>query len=189
MRAFRAFAQAATDKGFIHGYDRYYDDLFENYTPDSLLEIGVKEGQSLAAWRIMFPKCDITGVDITDREFYHQFLNFSQAKIVLGDSTKPETVNRLDSKYDVIIDDGSHYYKDIMKSFKLLHTKFNKYYIIEDWHYDVDIARKFLNNYGYHNVSFHLSRRSRLLVEERIIFRSRKKDLIKIDQNLIIIKR
>ena len=189
MRAFRAFSQAATDKGYVHGYDRYYDKLFKTYTPDSLLEIGVKGGRSLTAWRIMFPECSITGVDITDKEFSKRLIKFSQAKIVVEDATKPEIVNILDNNYDVIVDDGSHYYKDIIKSFKLLHNKFNKYYIIEDWHYDLDIAKKFLNKHGYHNVTFHLSSRSKMLVQERAIFKTKRKNLIKIDQNMIVIKR
>lgn len=189
MRAFRAFSQANTDKGYVHGYDRFYDEIFKDYTPDSLLEVGIKCGHSLAAWRIMFPNCDISGIDITDNEFSKKKINFAQAKIIIGDATKKETTDKLEKNYDVIIDDGSHYYKDIIKTFQNLNTKFNRYYIIEDWHYDTDIARKFLNNYGFNKVSFHLSNRSRLQIEERRIFKSKKKNLIKINQIMIIIER
>lgn len=185
MKAERAFAEAGTDKGVIHGYDRFYDELFENYIPDSLLEIGIKGGHSLAAWKLLFPKCNITGIDIKNAEFTKKLIAFSNAKIIIEDSTKFKSkIN-----YDVIVDDGSHYYKDIMKTFLNLHTNFKKYYIIEDWHYDLDIARRFLNKHGYHNISFHLSNRSRLLVEEKIIFKTKSEKLIRIDQNMIVIKR
>lgn len=189
MRAFRAFSQSNTDKGYVHGYDRFYDEIFEDYTPSSLLEIGVKQGLSLSAWRIMFPDCDITGVDITDEEFSKRQLAFSKAKVIVGDATKPEIMNKLDDSYDVIIDDGSHYYKDIIKSFKLLQNRFNKYYIIEDWHYDLDIAKKFLNKQGFYDISIHMSNKSKLFIEQRRIFRNRKNDKIRVDQNMIVIRR
>lgn len=189
MKALKAFSEANTDKGYVHGYDRFYDEIFQDFTPDSLLEIGVKQGRSLSAWRIMFPKCDITGIDITDKDFIKEQIQFAQAKIIIGNSTKSQILDKTDRNYDVIIDDGSHYYKDIMRTFKNFHTKFNNYYVIEDWHYDLNFIKKFLNSYGYHNVSFHKSVRSRIPVLERAIFRTKKKESRIIDQNMIIIKR
>jgi cephalosporin hydroxylase len=188
-RAFNAFSQAGTDKGYVHGYDRHYDKMFENYDPDSLLEIGVKRGSSLAAWRIMFPDCKITGIDITDKEFIKNKIDFSQAEIVLEDSTKPKILDKLKSSYNVIIDDGSHYYKDIMRTFDLLHTRFNKYYVIEDYCYDLDMAKKFLNERGYYNVSFYSSKNPKRVVYKTGIYRTRSKDKIVVNQKLIVIER
>lgn len=189
MKAEKAFAKVGTDKGFIHGYDRFYGPIFEDFKPKSLLEIGVKFGHSLAAWRLMFPNCDITGCDIKDVEFSKELIAFSGANIIIEDSTKPKIKERLKNNYDVIIDDGSHYYKDIIRTFKNLHDRFNEYYIIEDWHYDLDIAKRFLNSYGFYNVSFHLSHRSNLTVEKRTNFKTDSRELIKCDEALIIIKR
>ncbi len=189
MKAFRAFSQAKTDKGYVHGYDRFYDEIFQDFTPNSLLEIGVKQGRSLSAWRIMFPECYITGIDITNKDFIKKQIQFAQAKIIIENSTKPQILEKIDSSYDVIIDDGSHYYKDILRTFKNFHTKFNNYYVIEDWHYDLNFIKKFLNSYGYYNVSFHKSDRSRIPVLERNVFRTKKKGTRIIDQHMIIIKR
>jgi hypothetical protein len=189
MKAFRAFAMSKCDKGHVHGYDRYYDEIFEDYTPNSLLEVGIKKGNSLVAWRLMFPKCDITGIDMTDEAFSMKHINYVEAKIIIEDSTKPQVLNKIEDNYDIIIDDGSHYYRDILRTFKNLHTKFNNYYIIEDWYYDLNFIKKFLNSYGYHNVSFYKSDRSRITIPEKAIFRTKKRGSRIIDQNMIIIKR
>ena len=189
MKAFRAFAKTNCDKGYVHGYDRYYDEIFEDYIPNSLLEIGISSGNSLAAWRLMFPKCDIWGIDITAKYFFKKNINFANANIVIADSTKLETVQKLKSNYDVIIDDGSHYYKDTMRNFKNFHNKFNNYYIIEDYYYDVDLAKKFINNFGYDNITFYKSSRAILKLPNNRLYKSRKKTFSVIRQNMIIIKR
>jgi cephalosporin hydroxylase len=189
MKIRTAFLEANTDKGRIHEYDRFYDIIFNNYAPKSLLEIGIKTGSSLSAWKILFPECNIFGIDITNNNFNPARIKFSDAKIIIGDATKIEIVDKLEKDYDVIIDDGSHYYKDIIKTFKLFHTRFNKYYIIEDWHYDLDIAKKFLNSYGYYNINFYKSKRSEMTIPKRDIFRTKSNNYIKIDQNMIVVSR
>jgi cephalosporin hydroxylase len=188
-KAFSAFSQARTDKGYVHGYDNHYDKMFEDYDPDSLLEIGVKAGHSLTAWRIMFPDCKITGIDITNKKFVKNKINFSQAEIILEDSTKPEILNKLKSNFDVIIDDGSHYYKDIMRTFDLLHTRFNKYYVIEDYCYDLDMAKKFLNERGYYDISFYDSKSPKRAISKMGIYRTSSEDKIVVNQKLIVIRR
>ncbi len=189
MKCKEAFLQTDTDKGFSHGYDRFYDLIFNDYKPESLLEVGIKRGNSIAAWRLMFPECMLTGIDITDKSFQKDLIEFSKMQVIIGNSTEPEILEKLDKSYDVIIDDGSHYYKDIAKTFKNLHTKFNKYYIIEDWYYDLNMAKKFINKYGFFNVSFYKSIQSNIKVPEAAIFKTKRKTSITIDQNLIIIKR
>ena len=44
-----AFLQTGTDKYQDHGYDRWYAEVFKDYTPNSLLEIGIKQGRSIAS--------------------------------------------------------------------------------------------------------------------------------------------
>lgn len=184
-----AFSKATTDKGYAHGYDVHYDRIFENFEPKSLLEIGIKQGSSLLAWRYMFPDCEITGVDITKKDFSTVKIFPSRAKIIIGDATKSRILKKLQSNYDVIIDDGSHYYKDIMRTFKLLHTKFNKYYVIEDYFYDVDMAKKFLSNLGYHKVYFYNSEARKKLHNKSSVYRTSSTDKIIVNQKLVVIER
>lgn len=190
MKAKDAFVIANCDKGYVHQYDRYYDKIFADYVPNSLLEIGVSKGKSLVSWRLMFPDCDITGIDITNKFFVKKFINFSQASIILGDSTNPNIVNHLDKSYDVIIDDGSHYYRDIARTFKNLHTKFNKYYIIEDFYYDIGLALKYINRFGFYDITVRKSKNSNILIKDKKIFTHKTTQKSRcIDQNFIIIRR
>lgn len=190
MKSFDAFNLTGCDKGFNHRYDLYYDKIFENFKPESLLEIGVRNGRSLASWKLMFPSCQIEGVDITKRSFIPSYIDFSSANIIIGDSTKLEIVSKLKDSYDVIIDDGSHYYRDIARTFRNLHTKFNKYYIIEDWYYDVNMALRYINNFGFSNIEVYKSKNSNMKILDNRIFTHRKtKKWRRIDQNMIVISR
>lgn len=190
MNTKQAFHLTLCDKGFIHEYYRFYDEIFRNFCPESLLEIGIMNGRSLASWRLRFPKCKITGIDISDEKFNSKLINFSQSEIIIADSTKPTISDKIKETHDVIIDDGSHYYRDIMRTFKNLHNKFNHYYIIEDYYYDIDLARQYINKLGFTDVNFYTSKNSNIKIADRRIFthKTTKKYRI-IDQNLIVIKR
>lgn len=189
MKTLDAFSSSDTDKGILHGYNRYYDEIFKDFSPDSLLEIGIKKGNSLAAWKMLFPNCDLYGLDITNKNFQNDLIEFSDAKITIGNSTKLETANKFSNTYDVIIDDGSHYYKDMMRTFSLFHTKFSRYYVIEDYVYDLNLARQFISSFGYNNISFYKSKRSNIFVPRSAIFRTKSRKSIRIDQTLIVISR
>jgi cephalosporin hydroxylase len=189
MRSLKAFTLSDTDKGTWHGYDRFYDSMFKDFTPKSLLEIGVKRGNSLAAWKMLFPSCDMYGLDITNKEFENDLIRFSEAEIVIGNSTKIEIADKFQNNYDVIIDDGSHYYKDMMRTFRNFHTKFQKYYVIEDYVYDINLAKQFINSFGYQKVSFYKSRHSDINLQKSVIFRTKSRKIINIDQMLIVIER
>lgn len=186
MKSEIAFKLAKTDK-VIHGYNRYYDEIFNNFTPNSLLEIGVKEGNSLAAWKLMFPDCQLFGIDITNRNFNDKLISFSEAKITIADSTKLKPTQ----KYDIIIDDGSHYYKDILRTFRTFHKNFNYYYVIEDYFYDIDMIKKFLNKNGYNKVSIFPSNLIKnFTVEKHILIKDtvKTKKTIKVDGHMIVIE-
>jgi tRNA G37 N-methylase Trm5 len=61
--------------------------------------------------------------------------NTNTLDIILGDATDENILEKLkDYKFDIIIDDGSHFFNDQVKSFKLLNNKMNLggIYIIED---------------------------------------------------------
>lgn len=151
-----AFLQSGTDKYDVHGYDQYYSEVFKDYTPNSMMEIGVKQGRSLASWKLLFPQADISGVDIHDKEFIKKYIDMSDANIYIGDATKKETIDQLGT-YDVIVDDGSHYYKDIIKSFYLLKDKFNHAYVIEDCMYKQDFTLKCIRRLGFNNIKIYPS--------------------------------
>lgn len=121
-----SFDLANTDKGYYHQYEYMYANIFANFIPDSILEIGVKEGNSILAWQQLFPKANITGMDITKKNLVTK-LPF---KYLIGSSTTFD-VSTL-GNFDVIIDDGSHRVEDQIETFKNFKDKFNYYYIVED---------------------------------------------------------
>jgi len=106
-----------TDKnwGFMkegHEYGRFYDKLFSELKDGiDLLEIGVDKGGSLMAWKEYFPKANITGIDIIDMrrpEYITDDVTF-----ILGNFRS--VINRIqDRRYDLIIDDGSHFLDDMI---------------------------------------------------------------------------
>ncbi len=115
-----------TDKVNGHCYGDAYDELFEGREPLEILEIGTQKGGSLMAWQEFFPKAHITGIDIVDVRTY------KDDKITyIFDDVKNV---KLDKEYDIIIDDGSHFWEDVeygVKNF-LPHLKVGGVYIIED---------------------------------------------------------
>jgi hypothetical protein len=129
------FDKYGTDKGRDHCYEHMYADIFSSNKIDSLLEIGVREGKSIAAWRHLFPSMHITGVDIQppDRAVVPDAFDF-----VLCDSTSPNLHHLIEDKYDLIIDDGSHYWIDQIDTFINLANKFNSCYVIEDVYHHLD---------------------------------------------------
>lgn len=144
-----SFSKFKTDKGVTHGYHRWYEKIFKNFTPTTLLEIGVKQGNSLAAWKHLFPNCSVSGLDITDKDFVPKLIEYSKANIIIADSTEPKTLDLLEETYDVIIDDGSHFYNDIFSTFDLLKERFKHYYIIEDSMYLNDVLIDYIKSLGF----------------------------------------
>lgn len=150
---FKASKKYGSDK-HIHGYDQYYDDVFQE-TPTSILEIGIKKGASLLMWKELFPEARVTGMDINQSELsYEQGISLQNNGIrtFFGDSTDPVITGRMKNTHDIIIDDGSHFYIDIMATFDNFCNKFNKYYIIEDAMWDVEGIVDYIKSKGFANV-------------------------------------
>lgn len=133
-----------SDKGTIkHNYTSVYERLIEQYTFGqdknnvelNILEIGIACGASLRSWATYLPKSKITGIDIreTCKDTCDGVENIST---VIGDATSKMILGKLgtNSKYDFIIDDGSHISEHIYQSFNLLwpRVKDGGWYIIED---------------------------------------------------------
>ena len=134
------FAKYNTDKNkYYHNYSRQYESLLSSYRdkPIKYLEIGVFGGESIKAMREVFKNAQcIVGLDINNES--KQYENSPQNIFVeIGDATNSNFINEIVQKYgtfDIILDDGSHVNRDVIKSFELLFPLLNDngLYIVED---------------------------------------------------------
>ena len=143
------------DIGLKHGADKssrfhHYLDFYQKQLPDRefsgrLLEIGVMDGLSMKMWAEYYPNAEIIGIDIKpDMPSYMHNDDWQvpkRVKLITADGTKKADMQPL-GKFDIIIDDGSHYWADQQKSFELLYySQLNKggIYILEDlWTSHID---------------------------------------------------
>lgn len=129
-----------TDKNStFHNYSRQYEILFAPFREMhiNILEIGVLDGCSLLTWRDAFQNAfNIIGLDITPgcksyeetkRNIYVEIIDATNKNQVI------EVVNRFGPP-DIILDDGSHINRDVIKSFEILFPLMNDdgLYIVED---------------------------------------------------------
>lgn len=141
------------DKVLVHNYVPMYQTLFDDRrsTVKRLLEIGIGSsqhenamqvncpgyvpGNSLRAWRDYFDRAHIYGVDIAPVD-----LGTDSARITAfrADATVPQemayVLTKIDGPLDIVIDDGSHWEQDQVKTFMYLEGKLaeNGIYVIED---------------------------------------------------------
>ena len=128
-----------TDKSSdCHDYCRIYEELFWRLRDSSvnLLEIGVFKGSSLRMWRDFFQCGSIVGID-NERESPVPASD-ERIQILSGDQADLnflESVSKF-GPFDIIIDDGSHVWSDIITSYEYLIHKLNPggFYCIEDIH-------------------------------------------------------
>ena len=106
-------------KGKSH-FLKIYEDYFFPFKNKkiNILEIGVYEGKSLMIWKDYFLKANIIGVDLLS-------YNFKIKRIFTFQGDQTDTKFLLDlikkfKKFDIIIDDGSHVSKHIIKTFNFL---------------------------------------------------------------------
>jgi spermidine synthase len=131
-----------SDKGTTadsqHGFTEIYEQFFSNIRNEqiNILEIGIFHGASLRTYYDYFPNAKIHAVDIYDKSQYqndrivvHQF-----------DQSNPQHLfdfaDNCETKFDVIIDDGSHHMKDQQITLYYLSKilKDGGIYILEDIH-------------------------------------------------------
>ncbi len=150
-----------------HNYTKFYDSLFSNIKNKklNLMEIGLgsidseidfhmkfmgnnyQPLASLFAWREYFINSNIFGADI-DRTLIK---NLDRIKTFYVDMQNEETIldmwNKIDTKMDIIIDDGFHSYDANINLFRnsFKHLKNSGYYIIEDVHRKPSNIKKFNN--------------------------------------------
>jgi cephalosporin hydroxylase len=124
------------DKGNLHSYIPVYEELLKPYRESgTILEIGLAFGYSVRMWDEYFGKdARIYGADIS---IVFDTSEFKAPRITIleADATKPEFLGSLgDTKFDVVIDDGSHMPSDQVATFNLLRNRMNPggIYIVED---------------------------------------------------------
>jgi len=118
---------------------KYYIDLYESLFSTmnkneikSILEIGIDNGNSLKAWKELFPNAIIIGLDINLK-----IDKMDGVILIEGDQINVELIKKIINQYgpfDIIIDDGNHWMYIQQITFGLLFKsiKPNGLYIIED---------------------------------------------------------
>jgi len=134
------FNKYDTDKNSsFHNYTRQYNKLLNDFRdePIKYLEIGIFNGGSIKAFKEVFEKSNcILGLDIDKRCKEYEDIH-NNIFVEIGDATDNDFIKTITEKYgtfDVILDDGSHVNKDVIKSFELLFPLLNDngLYIVED---------------------------------------------------------
>jgi len=118
-----------------------YSALFQSLRdqPVRLLEIGVQNGGSLEVWRKYFSNAEkIIGCDINPACANLKY-DDPEIVVVIGDANTDETERQIiqqSASFDIIIDDGSHQSRDIIRSFAryFAHLNDGGVYIVEDLH-------------------------------------------------------
>ncbi len=126
-----------------HGYSIYYEKKLEIYKNKNLniLEIGSYAGASAAAFTKYLPKSKVYCFDVNISNFKYKSENIKVYGIDINNQKKVfKTLNKIFleqnfSKFDLIIDDGSHNLSDILVSLKFFfkYVKNEGLYIIEDY--------------------------------------------------------
>jgi O-antigen biosynthesis protein len=121
-------------------YFNQYEEKFSEYKNFSvkILEIGIENGGSLEIYSKYFSNAElILGCD-KNRNCKNLQYDNQNIKIIIGDANEEKTKNEVikHSKFDIIIDDGSHGSPDIVGTFcnYFNYLKDDGIFIIEDLH-------------------------------------------------------
>ena len=117
-----------------HNYLELMDLHFEKKKNSALkiLEIGVETERSVKMWKEYFSNAIIYGLDIN---MNCKKFEEDRIKIIIGSQTDENILSQLPNDLDIIIDDGSHIEKDVIKSLNYLYKnklKIGGLYVIED---------------------------------------------------------
>jgi len=141
-----------TDKWTTHDYIDIYNGLFAPLRKQRLniLEIGVggygdpwAGGGSLRMWRTFFSRSRIFAIDIEDKRAHDE----RRIKTFQGSQDDEQFLNDVADKVgriDLIIDDGSHICRHVIKSFEVLFPKLASggLYVVED------VQTSYLEDFG-----------------------------------------
>ncbi len=142
-------------------YIEEYEDILAPYRnlPISMLEIGIQNGGSLEIWSKYFPKYEnIIGCDIDEKCASLNYDN-KNINVIIGDANSDhvkERVFKISNTLDIVIDDGSHFSGDIVKSFFLYFPmiKDGGIFIAEDLHCSYWMQYEGGIYYPYSSISF-----------------------------------
>jgi hypothetical protein len=119
-----------------HDYMRHYELHFSKIRLQvkAVLEIGVQTDKSISLWKEYFPNAIIYGVDIDEKCKIHES---EKIKIIIADQGSAKDLQQIvdtHSKFDIIIDDGSHQPDHQILTFEYLFPHLNPggIYVIED---------------------------------------------------------
>jgi len=125
-----------------HNYTEFYESFFSQIREEKLniLEIGFGGGDSLKMWAEYFPNSQIYCLDNNlQRIVEYNYKHHPRIKILFADQSMSESLNKAVEEiglenFDIIIDDGSHFERDIRVSYETLFPLINKdgIYFIED---------------------------------------------------------
>lgn len=116
-------------KGYTFVYEQFLEPRRND--PLRLLEIGVRNGESIKTWEEYLPNTEIHGVDI------HKTPQFGpKVTIHIGDQAEPSFLKTLTGPWDIIIDDGGHTWMQQQTSLYHLWKELGEegIYFIEDLH-------------------------------------------------------
>lgn len=122
--------------GAIHYFEHYWSYFKDlKYKKLNILEIGVKDGQSLLIWKDFFVNSKIYGIEINKDPLKN--FNHDEIEIFFGNQKDINFLKKITNKikFDVILDDGGHTMDQQKESFKFLFPnglKNSGLYIIED---------------------------------------------------------
>ena len=139
IKTFEAHKGKYSDKW--SSYLEIYWDLFSSIRErdSDILEIGVQNGGSLEIWAEFFPNAkNILGFDVHPKCIDLEFLD-SRIKVYVADAAQQGALSLLREKsysLGVVIDDGSHVSRDIIRSFLIFFPQLRPggIYVIEDLH-------------------------------------------------------
>lgn len=123
-----------TDKakhGYLGDYEQWLGHL--RSAPITLLEVGVRSGDSMRMWERFFEQGRIIGVDIEPDCQRHAV---GRIEIVTGDQRDAALFAGLNVTPDIVIDDASHIHTWTLETFRILWPMLTPggFYIVEDLH-------------------------------------------------------
>jgi 23S rRNA U2552 (ribose-2'-O)-methylase RlmE/FtsJ len=124
--------KASSGHNYLDLYERYFSAIRDKNV--KILEIGVLNGSSLAVWEAYFPNAKIIGADINPAT---KTFERARVQIEILDQSNIEQLVQLGLKhgpFDVIIEDGSHFWDHQIISLKTLFpfVKSGGTYVVED---------------------------------------------------------
>lgn len=123
-----------TDKGSVHSYIEVYEEILAPYrnTASNIIEIGVFKGNSIIMWDVYF-SCQVHGIDCSITPLdgmadLRPMIENSSRKIHILDATDEAQIEKEfgDTKWDVVIDDGSHLVQHQVQTINIFKDRMNK---------------------------------------------------------------